>query len=77
MDDGVIDKKEQKAIDDAHKRQLEARGRGPAQFKAYRQAKWMKNVRLPLLLTESIRLIIPISGFENTTDAQKHQVERT
>ena len=49
MDDGVIDKKEQKAIDDAHKRQLEARGRGPAQFKAYRQAKWMKNVRSLLL----------------------------
>ncbi|KAI5450049.1 hypothetical protein NCC49_003811 [Naganishia albida] len=42
-DDGVIDKKERKSIDDAHRRQLEARGRGPAQFKAYRQAKWMKN----------------------------------
>ncbi|KAJ9109924.1 hypothetical protein QFC19_001905 [Naganishia cerealis] len=43
-DDGVIDKKEKKSIDDAHKRQLEARGRGPAQFKAYRQAKWMHRV---------------------------------
>ena len=30
-DDGVIDKEEQKEIDKAHKRQLESRGRGPAQ----------------------------------------------
>jgi hypothetical protein len=30
-DDGVIDKHEQKEIDRAHKRQLESRGRGPAQ----------------------------------------------
>ncbi|WWD22673.1 hypothetical protein CI109_107166 [Kwoniella shandongensis] len=40
-DDGVIDKKEKKDIDRAHKRQLESRGRGPAQVKAYRSAKWM------------------------------------
>lgn len=40
-DDGVIDKHEQKEIDKAHKRQLISRGRGPAQFKPYRQAKWM------------------------------------
>jgi hypothetical protein len=40
-DDGVIDKHEQKEIDRAHKRQLESRGRGPAQVKAYRSAKWM------------------------------------
>jgi len=31
MDDGHIDKKEQKAIDEAHERQLLARGRGKAQ----------------------------------------------
>ncbi|ORX35103.1 hypothetical protein BD324DRAFT_582681 [Kockovaella imperatae] len=41
MDDGVIDKDEKKAIDKAHKRQLESRGRGPAQIKAYRTGKWM------------------------------------
>lgn len=41
-DDGVIDKREQSQIDKAHKRQLENRGRGPAQIKAYRTAKWMK-----------------------------------
>ncbi|WWC97592.1 hypothetical protein V866_004476 [Kwoniella sp. B9012] len=40
-DDGVIDKNEQKQIDRAHKRQLESRGRGLAQVKAYRSAKWM------------------------------------
>jgi hypothetical protein len=40
-DDGVIDKDEQKAIDKAHKRQLEQRGRGKSQFKPWRTAKWM------------------------------------
>ncbi|KAK8844773.1 hypothetical protein IAR55_006623 [Kwoniella newhampshirensis] len=40
-DDGVIDKKEKKDMERAHKRQLESRGRGPAQVKAYRSAKWM------------------------------------
>jgi hypothetical protein len=45
-DDGVIDKREQKEIDKAHKRQLESRGRGPAQFKPYRTVKWMKRVRI-------------------------------
>lgn len=40
-DDGVIDKHEQKELDKAHKRQLQSRGRGPAQVKAYRSAKWM------------------------------------
>jgi hypothetical protein len=40
-DDGVIDKHEQKEIDKAKKRQLESRGRGKAQLKPYRQAKWM------------------------------------
>lgn len=40
-DDGVIDKHEQKEIDRAHKRQLESRGRGLAQVKAYRSVKWM------------------------------------
>ncbi|KAL7420399.1 hypothetical protein Q5752_005369 [Cryptotrichosporon argae] len=40
-DDGVIDKQEKRDIDRAHKRQLESRGRGLAQVKAYRQAKWM------------------------------------
>jgi hypothetical protein len=43
-DDGVIDKHEQKALDKAHKRQLESRGRGPAQVKAYRSTKWMLKV---------------------------------
>ncbi len=42
MDDGVVDKDEEKAIKDAHKRQLIARGRGPAQLKVYRTGKWMK-----------------------------------
>jgi hypothetical protein len=37
----VIDKEEQKDIERAHKRQLESRGRGPAQIKAYRTLKWM------------------------------------
>ncbi len=44
MDDGKVDKEEQKAIDDAHKRQLIQRQRGPAQVKAYRQLQWMKRV---------------------------------
>ncbi|KZT59170.1 hypothetical protein CALCODRAFT_516259 [Calocera cornea HHB12733] len=42
MDDGQIDRKEQKAIDQAHKRQLENRQRGIASFKPYRTLKWMK-----------------------------------
>jgi hypothetical protein len=41
-DDGVVDSKEQKAIKEAQRRQLVARGRGPAQIKAYRTGKWMK-----------------------------------
>lgn len=45
-DDGVIDKREQKEIDKAHKRQLESRGRGMAQVKPYRSAKWMLRVRV-------------------------------
>jgi hypothetical protein len=40
-DDGVIDKDEKKAIDKAHQRQLEQRGRGKSQFKPWRTAKWM------------------------------------
>ena len=43
-DDGVIDKHEQKEIDRAHKRQLESRGRGMAQYKPYRSGKWMLQV---------------------------------
>ena len=43
-DDGVIDKHEQKELDRVHKRQLESRGRGAAQVKAYRSAKWMMRV---------------------------------
>ena len=43
-DDGVIDKHEQKELDRIHKRQLVSRGRGPAQVKAYRSAKWMIKV---------------------------------
>nr|WVH01955.1 C2 domain-containing protein [Naematelia aurantialba] len=55
-DDGVIDKQEQKEIDRAHKRQLESRGRGPAQIKAYRSAKWMMRVRLfPLGIVATVR----------------------
>lgn len=46
MDDGVIDKHEQKEIDKAHKRQLESRGRGRAQVKAFRTGKWMLRVSL-------------------------------
>ncbi|WWD06363.1 hypothetical protein V865_004453 [Kwoniella europaea PYCC6329] len=63
-DDGVIDKNEQKQIDKAHKRQLESRGRGLAQVKAYRSAKWMmrgvkdrlpgqKKTREPTVQTEA------------------------
>jgi len=40
-DDGIIDKEEKKKMDKAHKRQLESRGRGLAQVKAYRSLKWM------------------------------------
>ena len=47
-DDGVIDKHEQKEMDKAHKRQLESRGRGMAQVKAYRSAKWMARVSGPV-----------------------------
>lgn len=43
-DDGVIDKHEKKEIEKARKRQLESRGRGPAQIKAYRSGKWMLRV---------------------------------
>ncbi|KAL7409629.1 hypothetical protein BDY24DRAFT_402483 [Mrakia frigida] len=42
MDDGVIDKKEAKAIKVADARQQENRQRGVAGFKPYRTAKWMK-----------------------------------
>ncbi|WVW81245.1 hypothetical protein I302_103236 [Kwoniella bestiolae CBS 10118] len=63
-DDGVIDKDEQRQIDRAHKRQLESRGRGLAQVKAYRSAKWMmrgvkdrlpgqKKTREPTVQTEA------------------------
>jgi hypothetical protein len=51
-DDGVIDKREQKEIDKAHKRQLESRGRGPAQFKPYRTVKWMKRVSCFMFFAE-------------------------
>jgi len=43
-DDGVIDKHEQKEIDRAKQRQLESRGRGKSQVKAYRTGKWMLRV---------------------------------
>ncbi|KAG8954346.1 hypothetical protein FRC03_011485 [Tulasnella sp. 419] len=42
MDDGVVDKKERKAIEAAHERQLQNRQRGIAGFKPYRTMKWMK-----------------------------------
>ena len=51
MDDGVIDKHEQKEMDKAHRRQLESRGRGMAQVKAYRSAKWMAKVGGVVTLT--------------------------
>lgn len=78
-DDGVVDKKERKSIDDAHKRQLEARGRGPAQFKAYRQAKWMKNVRSCFVTSMSWQptYLFPFAGLENAIDAKAHKIERT
>lgn len=41
-DDGVIDKKEQKQLDAAHKRQLHNRQRGIAGLRPYRTAQWMK-----------------------------------
>jgi hypothetical protein len=41
-DDGVIDKKEKKALEAAHKKQLHNRHRGIAQFRPYRTAIWMK-----------------------------------
>ncbi|CAG8671086.1 3552_t:CDS:10, partial [Acaulospora colombiana] len=41
-DDGVIDKKEKKALEAAHKKQLQNRHRGIAQFRPYRTAIWMK-----------------------------------
>ncbi|KAG8807860.1 asparaginyl-tRNA synthetase, partial [Serendipita sp. 399] len=41
-DDGVVDKKEKKALEDAHKKQLLSRQRGIAQFRPYRTAVWMK-----------------------------------
>ncbi|KAL1405327.1 hypothetical protein Q8F55_008956 [Vanrija albida] len=43
MDDGKIDRTEKKEMKRAHKRQLESRGRGMAQLRAYRTAKWMTN----------------------------------
>jgi hypothetical protein len=42
MDDGVIDSKEKKEIDRAHKRQLENRQRGISGFAPYRTFQWMK-----------------------------------
>lgn len=56
-DDGVIDKREQKEIDKAHKRQLESRGRGMAQVKPYRSAKWMLRVSIRFFQRSSARLI--------------------
>lgn len=41
-DDGVIDKKEKKAMQKAHKRQLANRQRGIYSFRPYRTAIWMK-----------------------------------
>ncbi|PVG01479.1 hypothetical protein CPB86DRAFT_781696 [Serendipita vermifera] len=41
-DDGVVDKKEKKALEAAHKKQLQNRHRGIAQFRPYRTAIWMK-----------------------------------
>lgn len=43
MDDGVIDKEEQRAIDKAHQKALYARHRGVMQYKAVRTAKWSKD----------------------------------
>ncbi|KAG8772899.1 hypothetical protein FRC12_002832 [Ceratobasidium sp. 428] len=41
-DDGVVDKKEQKELDAAQKRQLHNRQRGIAGIRVYRTAQWMK-----------------------------------
>lgn len=41
-DDGVVTKEEEKALEEAHKRQLHNRHRGIAQFRPYRTAIWMK-----------------------------------
>ncbi|KAF8748701.1 Protein kinase C conserved region 2 (CalB) [Rhizoctonia solani] len=41
-DDGVIDKREKKELDAAHKRQLHNRQRGIAGYRPYRTAQWMK-----------------------------------
>lgn len=41
-DDGVIDKKEKRAIEAAHNKQLKSRHRGIAQFRPYRTVVWMK-----------------------------------
>lgn len=61
-DDGVIDKQERKELDKAHKRQLESRGRGPAQIRAYRTSKWMMRVCLSLLHTVSDLFAHPSSA---------------
>ncbi|KAK4703048.1 hypothetical protein P7C70_g3172, partial [Phenoliferia sp. Uapishka_3] len=42
-DDGVVDKEEQRAIDKAHKKQLETRHRGVMQFRAARTGTWAKD----------------------------------
>lgn len=42
-DDGVIDRKEQKDIDKAHRKALESRERGVMQFRPARTAKWVKD----------------------------------
>lgn len=41
-DDGVIDKREKKELEAAHKRQLHNRQRGIAGFRPYRTAQWVK-----------------------------------
>jgi len=42
MDDGIIDKQEEKDIERAHKRQMYNRQRGLAGFRPYRTWQWMK-----------------------------------
>ncbi|GAA5969047.1 hypothetical protein JCM11641_007450 [Rhodosporidiobolus odoratus] len=42
-DDGVIDKREQRAIDEAHRKALESRHRGKMQFRAVRTYTWAKD----------------------------------
>ncbi|GAA6035910.1 hypothetical protein JCM8097_005158 [Rhodosporidiobolus ruineniae] len=42
-DDGVIDKREQKAIDKAHRKALESRHRGKMQFRVIRNYVWAKD----------------------------------